>query len=1102
MTTKKIGFELPAVAVDKKMEEVKARRLKKIAENSGKAPEPEAASLSVEPEVVEVEMSDEELKNKIIGAESFEDLFLILRERGEIKGTNGEDKYPAEDIIKIVEAVRRQGEKMDFSLAENEFALDNLVLNDITRNFKVRDTVRKLILRESTEIYKKEENTQIENVKHACIEKYIVFFKSLQDKGINLNEHNSYWPYLDEFHKKEKVIENKIWEELQPMIGKDGLPIGGTTLYDAEKIFNEWIYEARDLVKGESIENERDAQIKNIKDFDELVNFLENESGKYGDADVIIDDIKKLPTIIKTNDVGYLAQHKEKILPMSGGLGKITDKIRELFDQEVKKKFDQEVKSSKNSEQDEKIREAREQLDLARQAYVKSDDAIKSHMSRFNRLKMFIKREDKGDKLGEFNQEFLNAKANYNNALTEYKNILVGELVEDAEGARIMADYLNRGEFSNIESARTDMRAENSKWPDKIADGYVKFIRGYKELSFKKKLAIGVALGVGGAASGAWAGAVVGGTILTAKRLLSMSVSSLGFQQMMEAGADKEREKESDVFIKKMQMENGLELDVEKLSGLLDQKISGIDEEIKKRNSEKNFRTARAAAYGIVFSLGMGELGHQIAGSETMKTAVDFWKDKIGSLSGSLAEHGLFGSAKHAISEAGSTIKGMHDENSIKWEGLHKSAIETERLNEYFASHPKENAILGEYLKNHSDVISQKADPLSNYIPGLDNHAGASGQDIDSLFRDRINLSKPDIIDARSDSHIFGAVAGVPENPISGEKLIDLEAIKAGGSIEGSLKHYFESNPNLVEKYNQLHPGHKFDAGNIAHRMFSEYGDQNSLVREGAQVHLSGDGMHIQGVTGELHENVAQHVGVAPIDNGDAYAHVEHAAGAEHGSDQAGDHLNKPGEAVADNHAGKLWQKSDIVSSETPAAEAPDTTDYENFIAQEKIDVSDVLSKSSDIYGHYPDLMHANLDSEYSKLDKLLAFEKIGHQGIGSTPMETTLEGQKHIDAIIDKMKAVTELKHLRESFAGSYKKAMATFLDLKNGQDDVLDMRARDYVDGHGQDKAVKIYKALRSTMNADQIRQFKLDPSSDDTTLSWSKRVVSFTLKNLAKK
>lgn len=102
------------------------------------------------------------------------------------------------------------------------------------------------------------------------------------------------------------------------------------------------------------------------------------------------------------------------------------------------------------------------------------------------------------------------------------------------------------------------------------------------------------------------------------------------------------------------------------------------------------------------------------------------------------------------------------------------------------------------------------------------------------------------------------------------EKTIDLPAIKEGGGIEGSIIKHLTDNPDLMDKYNeQLGGGRKFDAGQIAHRMFEEYGDKRDLVHAGAQVQLSPDGLHIQGVAGDesigfLHESAPAGIPTEP----------------------------------------------------------------------------------------------------------------------------------------------------------------------------------------------------------------------------------------------
>ena len=104
---------------------------------------------------------------------------------------------------------------------------------------------------------------------------------------------------------------------------------------------------------------------------------------------------------------------------------------------------------------------------------------------------------------------------------------------------------------------------------------------------------------------------------------------------------------------------------------------------------------------------------------------------------------------------------------------------------------------------------------------------------------------------------LFGYHAEVPTGGAGAavehvDKNIDLEAIKDGGNIQASIRNYYRLHPDLIDKYNELHGGgKKFDAGQIAERLWHESGMDKDLVHEGAQVHLSPDGMHLVSVTGD-----------------------------------------------------------------------------------------------------------------------------------------------------------------------------------------------------------------------------------------------------------
>lgn len=397
-------------------------------------------------------------------------------------------------------------------------------------------------------------------------------------------------------------------------------------------------------------------------------------------------------------------------------------------------------------ESDRKIKELGDKLEKARIAYLKKDtEAEKIKLS----LKSVLWKTLKIGSLGQYDKEHEDAKNEYNEALKAYKEeFLKAGLIEDKEDVRIMVDFLNLTETSSREKARTDIKAENSKWwhLDNVSKGYMKIVESYKNIGkddksklmrFIKKGAVGVAIGGGVAfAGGAVAGAMGSIAGATAFRLFTMSVSATGFKGIFEGIADKKRAtdsaKEAEIIFRNSKTEGMGEMKAELISENLNLMIKNIDGKM-----QKNKQTARLRSLGAFLTAGaISNLG-QIFGHEIMETVKEHFSDSLPvSTGGSFAEK---------------TISGLSENNAV-------------------------------------------------------------------------------------------------------EKVIELKPVKVGGSIEGSIREYLESNPELINKYNgsSLSGGRKFDAGQIAFRMFDELSKNHNVTNlpPGTKINLSADGLHIKEIPG------------------------------------------------------------------------------------------------------------------------------------------------------------------------------------------------------------------------------------------------------------
>ncbi|MDP1884639.1 MAG: hypothetical protein Q8L10_04710 [Candidatus Moranbacteria bacterium] len=306
--------------------------------------------------------------------------------------------------------------------------------------------------------------------------------------------------------------------------------------------------------------------------------------------------------------------------------------------------------------EDKEIRELSEKLDAARRAYIIKSNVVNEKSSFFKKILGFGK---KGAHLGEFNAELEEAKLNYESALKNYKDALVGSMVSDRGDVEIMAQFLNKGEHLNIAKTRDQVRFETGGWPEKLKGGYVKMLENYKKLPMWKKVTLGVGLAGVGLASGAWAGAATAGALMTARRLFSMSVGSLGYSQMFEGMAEKGRANRSEAEARDIAAESQSELgeiDAEKLSQMLDLKIKGIDREIQDRDLAKKWRTYGAIGAGVATSFLGSSIFQHFAESDMGKTAMEYWQPKLDHLLGSDAGLGETLAEKAGIGVSDQTI--------------------------------------------------------------------------------------------------------------------------------------------------------------------------------------------------------------------------------------------------------------------------------------------------------------------------------------------------------------------------------------------------------------------------------------------------------------
>ncbi len=673
-----------------------------------------------------------------------------------------------------------------------------------------------------------------------------------------------------------------------------------------------------------------------------------------------------------------------------------SDREEEKFDAEVARREPQVVFNADHTEglAENEIRELSERLDVARRAYIIAKNRVDRNSSLVKKITGF----GSGSQLEEDNAQFEVARTNYENTLKAYKDAIVRSEVTDAEDARIVAQFLNRGEHLNMSEMRDQIRVEEAHWPGRWKAGYLRMLNGYRELPTSRKLMIGGALIGVGALSGAWAGAAGAGAVMFVRRAFSMSVGSLGYSRMFEGRDENRRAGQSETEAQNISTEsvneNG-EINKDRLNKLLNEKVDGINQEIQNRDLAKKWRTYGAIGMGVAtsfFGSWAGEkVSHLVADSDVVKTTVDFWKPRI--------SH-LFEAAIPHYSPMGATIPSHVPSGAV---GIHRGF-------EAFRD-PAETA------KGVAKGVMSGATEVKAAVEAHLNYQGGH-----SIWQESQRQ-----ISARLHEHFDNLGAG-------------------NGNAAEALKTY---NVDRLKDIIATHPG--------------DYG-----LPEGA---------NLDKLTAEQLKNV---------DWDKAFHETFDAEGiTEKLADSQVDSIVENNEALRE--AAQAHVTEAATASVVEQGASGNASAYEGFMQQvENYFSPEEMKDSNAFYNNYPEFRGVtNFDAEVAKLGDEIA--KGGDQV-----------------ALTEKMQALSELKGLREHFSDNYTKIVKSFLDFKAG-DSLAALNttsAREFVQGPSDGKTLQIFKALRSTMSADQIRQFKIDPTKEDTILTWSQRVATFILKKSSEK
>lgn len=258
------------------------------------------------------------------------------------------------------------------------------------------------------------------------------------------------------------------------------------------------------------------------------------------------------------------------------------------------------------SEKDRRLIALSQKLEEARKFYVEQDREMDKGALIWNRIIGKLKRLDSGTLKDSFDQ----SKMDYENALKNYKDAILKEEVEDGEDAKIVAEWLTKGEFLSLENEKLNSKVKEEKgWPEKITNGYLGMVDKYRKLSTVKKIAIGLGITTVGFGIGLTGGTLLAGGLLTSRQIFSMSVSSVGFKGMFDAIDKKSKEskgaKEAKNISDKVteKTDDGKEVvDVEALLGKLDEKIAGINARMQQEKKNQRYRNWAAIGSSVALS--------------------------------------------------------------------------------------------------------------------------------------------------------------------------------------------------------------------------------------------------------------------------------------------------------------------------------------------------------------------------------------------------------------------------------------------------------------------------------------------------------------------
>lgn len=454
---------------------------------------------------------------------------------------------------------------------------------------------------------------------------------------------------------------------------------------------------------------------------------------------------------------------------------------------------DPEERERTTRERQERLAQLKTEVDQARKEYVEMDYKKKKA---WNRLKSFMPSLFKDQR--EEDQDVAYYRAQYDNKLFEYKNLLLGDAKEKNVSNKELGDLVKIFAVeANLDLAdvHTQVKIEHheGRISGFIKDHSMEIVQKYKKLPLYQKIAIGATLGIAGIGAGYIGGAAVGAVASAAaiRRVFMGMVTgttvAVGLESRDRGKAEQRIDKASKVFAEKAE---GLEdkKKYEVAQQLIDQLIYDEDQKINKIKN-KNLRNM---AVGIGVGTLVGSASHWIGMLKNTETG----REIFGSISGGInrvAEY--FHNPLATVEGAGTGDITNNNPEYLGYRNDVRSALREAKI------------IPGTGMETG----------ISAGVPGAE-RAGAAGVGL----------------------HTEASVGPALENPIHLE-------VKNGSSLEGAIiKNLKITGMNSEE------------AGNKAHLMAFKYAEEHglekgpyNLVQPGTHIELSPDGDKIISVTSD-----------------------------------------------------------------------------------------------------------------------------------------------------------------------------------------------------------------------------------------------------------